>query len=179
MSTHTSGPWVAYSPSQPGDFGNGSHWEIEDSYGHTATVYGEGPEAEANALLIARSPEMHLALSLIAGIAGLDLSNGNSEPDDMAESLDRVHNALAEIQGIVRKAIAGLPLAISPPLRWIPITESLPDEDISVLVRTDEGAVAEAYLSGGDWFWPGLVNPISAVAVTHWAEMPDGPDIDS
>lgn len=45
------------------------------------------------------------ALRLIAAAASVDLANGNSEPDVMATSLEGAHNALAEIQGLVRRAL--------------------------------------------------------------------------
>lgn len=45
--------WTAYPPDS--DSGN---WEIEDEYGHTATVYGEGETAKSIAMLIAAAPEL-------------------------------------------------------------------------------------------------------------------------
>jgi hypothetical protein len=55
--THTPGPWWACPPDT--DSGN---WEVEDGYGHTATVYGDDVPAAANASLIAAAPEMLAAL---------------------------------------------------------------------------------------------------------------------
>lgn len=49
--------WTAYPPDS--DSGN---WEIEDEYGHTATVYGEGETAKSIAMLIAAAPELLAAL---------------------------------------------------------------------------------------------------------------------
>lgn len=49
--------WTAYPPDS--DSGN---WEIEDEYGHTATVYGEGELAKSIAMLIAAAPELLAAL---------------------------------------------------------------------------------------------------------------------
>jgi hypothetical protein len=51
--THTPGPWWACPPDT--DSGN---WEVEDGYGHTATVYGDDVPAAANASLIAAAPEL-------------------------------------------------------------------------------------------------------------------------
>jgi hypothetical protein len=51
--THTPGPWWACPPDT--DSGN---WEVEDGYGHTATVYGDDVPAAANARLMAAAPEL-------------------------------------------------------------------------------------------------------------------------
>ena len=56
----TPGEWTAYPPGQATD--PSDHWEIEDEFGHTATVYGEGPEAAANARLMAAAPRLRDAL---------------------------------------------------------------------------------------------------------------------
>lgn len=50
---HTPGPWMALEPESSEE-----HWEIEDGFGHTATVYGDDAEAEANARLIAAAPDL-------------------------------------------------------------------------------------------------------------------------
>jgi hypothetical protein len=55
--THTEGPWWACPPDADSD-----HWEVEDGYGHTATVYGDGEPAAANARLIAAAPDLLTAL---------------------------------------------------------------------------------------------------------------------
>lgn len=57
---HTEGPWLACRPGES-DWSDW-YWEIEDPYGHTATVYGNDAEAGANARLIAAAPEMLAAL---------------------------------------------------------------------------------------------------------------------
>lgn len=54
--THTEGPWIACRPGES-DWSK-NYWEIEDPYGHTATVYGNDGEAEANAHLVAAAPEL-------------------------------------------------------------------------------------------------------------------------
>jgi hypothetical protein len=63
---HTPGKWVACPPDD-----SSPYWEIEDEYGHTATVYGEDIPcswAEANARLIAAAPELLDALKEIVRI---------------------------------------------------------------------------------------------------------------
>ena len=57
--SHTPGPWWACPPD-----GDGGNWEVEDGYGHTATVYGDDVPAAANARLIAAAPDMLAALKL-------------------------------------------------------------------------------------------------------------------
>ena len=57
---HTPGPWSVI---PIGDRDNGSDFlEIHDGFGRTATVYGEGAEANATARLIASAPDLLAAL---------------------------------------------------------------------------------------------------------------------
>jgi hypothetical protein len=56
----TPGPWTAYGPGAASD--SSETWEIEDAFGHTATIYGDGDEAKANARAIAVVPELLSAL---------------------------------------------------------------------------------------------------------------------
>lgn len=58
---HTTGPWTAYPPHEASN--SSEYWEIEDTAGHTATVYGDDAEAAANAKLIAAAPDL-LAVAL-------------------------------------------------------------------------------------------------------------------
>jgi hypothetical protein len=50
---HTEGPWWACPPDA-----DGGNWEVEDGYGHTATVYGDDEPAAANARLVAAAPDL-------------------------------------------------------------------------------------------------------------------------
>ena len=60
--------------------------------------------------------------------------------------------------------------------KWIPVTERLPDDFVSVLGHmTDAGefpAVRECYLVGTEFFFPALhdVHPVDL-----WMEMPEPP----
>jgi hypothetical protein len=56
---HTDGPWWACPPDEDSE-----NWEIEDGYGHTATVYGDDEPAAANARLMAAAPDMLAALKM-------------------------------------------------------------------------------------------------------------------
>lgn len=51
--SHTPGPWRA-SPPDDVDI----YWEIDDCYGHAATVYGDGETGRSNASLVAAAPDM-------------------------------------------------------------------------------------------------------------------------
>lgn len=57
-----------------------------------------------------RPDKLRDALRLCAAVATVDLPNGNSEPEKMARGLDAAHDALAEIQAIARKTMAGEPV---------------------------------------------------------------------
>ena len=51
--SHTPGPWWACPPDE-----DSQYWEVEDGFGHTATVYGDDSPAKFNARLIASAPEL-------------------------------------------------------------------------------------------------------------------------
>ena len=51
-------------PPGDGDFSDGEIWQVEDGFGHTATVYGDDEEGAANARLIAAAPDLLAALRL-------------------------------------------------------------------------------------------------------------------
>lgn len=61
--------------------------------------------------------------------------------------------------------------------RWIPVTERLPQNYISVLVYLPEKSplptVHEAYIGGdGEWHSPGIYG-VENENVTHWMSMPE------
>lgn len=64
----------------------------------------------------------------------------------------------------------------NPDMKWIPVTERLPKNFVSVLgYMTDAGdfpPVRECYTVGNAFFFPALrdVHPVS-----HWMEMPEPP----
>jgi len=62
--SHTDGPWWACPPDEDSE-----NWEIEDGYGHTATVYGDDEPAAANARLMAAAPELLAVAKLAFGYA--------------------------------------------------------------------------------------------------------------
>lgn len=70
--SHTDGPWWACPPDEDSE-----NWEIEDGYGHTATVYGDDEPAAANARLMAAAPDL-LAASRLANQELIDLGVGSS-----------------------------------------------------------------------------------------------------
>jgi hypothetical protein len=85
-------------------------------------------------------------------------------PDDLAEILDEVETYLSESNDLVQ---------------WISCDESLPDDETTVLVFMPDAdePVAFGFHDGGEWFtasFSALPRP-----VTHWAEMPAGPQINT
>jgi hypothetical protein len=66
MAEHTPGPWWVDGP--------GEGIEVHDTFGRTASVWGEGAEAWANARLIAAATELLAALK--AGLHQLEGDTG-------------------------------------------------------------------------------------------------------
>jgi hypothetical protein len=89
-SKHTPGKFTAYAPGEATD--SSPYWEIEDEFGHTATVFGEGPEAEANARLMAASPELIEALE--AAVACLEAHRPQGKIEEIFARLDEHENAV-------------------------------------------------------------------------------------
>ena len=64
--------------------------------------------------------------------------------------------------------------------RWIPLTESLPDPDVNVLVRNTDG-IRVAYLSCGLSWWIqvtdtcGCCDSFDEQGISHWAHLPEAP----
>ncbi|RYD48790.1 MAG: hypothetical protein EOP85_02885 [Verrucomicrobiaceae bacterium] len=96
-SLHTEGEWTV----ERNAVGELALWSEDDEnllHGDSAI---SREEREANAILMAASPLMRLALFQIAGIAGMRLLDGNSEPDAMARNLEAVKVAHSRIQQII------------------------------------------------------------------------------
>ena len=68
-------------------------------------------------------------------------------------------------------------------ITWVPCTERLPDAELNVLVFDAESMLPmEGFLDGADEDGAPLWRDVSAVelgCVTHWAEMPEGPDVEA
>lgn len=68
-------------------------------------------------------------------------------------------------------------LSSAQPERWIPVSERLPGEFVSVQAHMTDAepfpSVREAYLSGGEWFFPALneYHPVD-----KWAEFLESPE---
>ena len=63
--------------------------------------------------------------------------------------------------------------AFDPGMRWIPVTERLPEEDVNVLVAFDDGFIATTCIIDGEWeLWA------DAGEATHWMPLPDAPEED-
>lgn len=61
--------------------------------------------------------------------------------------------------------------------RWIPISRSLPDDEVSAIIHTAEGSIGEAYHEDGEWYWVNTAHPIAIDSpVTHWCELPESPE---
>jgi hypothetical protein len=87
---HTDGPWWACPPDEDSE-----NWEIEDGYGHTATVYGDDEPAAANARLMAAAPELLAALREL-----VHYDEGSSEQGSYGyEVLSRCKAAIAKAEG--------------------------------------------------------------------------------
>jgi hypothetical protein len=57
---------------------------------------------------------------------------------------------------------------------WIPVGESLPDDDTVVLVALSDGEVWTGYLDAGTWIDNVAGAPFVEV-VTHWQHLPEPP----
>lgn len=75
----TPGTWAACAPGEAAD--TSAYWEIEDGFGHTATVYGDDSEAESNARAIAAVPDLLESIEEMlseAKEAGIDTMPGDT-----------------------------------------------------------------------------------------------------
>jgi len=61
-------------------------------------------------------------------------------------------------------------------IRWISTDTELPDDDMEVLIVDPENDVAVGFHDGDDG-WRYLDASRVGDLVTHWAELPDGPNI--
>lgn len=57
-------------------------------------------------------------------------------------------------------------------IEWNKVEEALPDEEITVLVATQDGEVDIAFLDEGRWRFPMRGG---AIPVTHWMDIPTHP----
>lgn len=67
---------------------------------------------------------------------------------------------------------------ITETITWRPVGTELPDADTNVLLAADEAGIFEGFLDGtddaGDPIWRD-VTALQVHGVTHWSEMPAGP----
>lgn len=63
---------------------------------------------------------------------------------------------------------------------WIPCSQELPDEEITVLIALSDGEVWTGFLDTGEWRYESadLVDQGEGVTVTHWAHIPAHPNAD-
>lgn len=65
---------------------------------------------------------------------------------------------------------------MSPELRfgWVAKGDSLPDEDITVLIAMKDGEVWPAFMCEGAWLYicGGAIDPCR---ITHWMDIPEAP----
>lgn len=59
---------------------------------------------------------------------------------------------------------------------WTKCSDSLPDDEITVLIATDDGYVLTAYHENGSWWETTNVGDVSVPVVTHWAHLPPHPE---
>lgn len=68
----------------------------------------------------------------------------------------------------------------APAVRWIPVTERLPDPFVSVIVCRDgapgERIVEQGHKDVGDWW---KVYGTRTKHVTHWAPLPEPPEVEN
>lgn len=58
-------------------------------------------------------------------------------------------------------------------IEWVPVSVTLPDSDMEVIVATD-GITAGGFHDGLDWRWTGAGRIRSHVS--HWAHYPEHPE---
>lgn len=59
---------------------------------------------------------------------------------------------------------------------WHPVESVMPDDDIAVLIRTNDCVWIGHYLAEGGWHYDhGARCSHDGSVVTHWAELPEGP----
>jgi hypothetical protein len=59
-------------------------------------------------------------------------------------------------------------------MTWIPVEESLPDDEITVLIALSDGDVWFGNIEAGTWWYQGGISTRS-VDVTHWMHLPEHP----
>lgn len=67
---------------------------------------------------------------------------------------------------------------ITETITWRPVGAELPDADTNVLLAADEAGTFEGFLDGTDDEGAPIWRDVTALqvhGVTHWAEMPNGP----
>jgi hypothetical protein len=64
-------------------------------------------------------------------------------------------------------------IAVTETIEWISVDDDLPDADITILFCTLNGDAGVGFYDGTDWWNESLR---SVCAVTHWAELPKGPN---
>lgn len=58
---------------------------------------------------------------------------------------------------------------------WIPVEQSLPDDDMTVLIALDDGEVWTGFLDAGQWRF--VSADLVEARVTHWMEFPEPPKL--
>ena len=62
----------------------------------------------------------------------------------------------------------------TPSSHWIPVTESLPDSDTTVLTGFSDGEVSMGFHDGESWCECDGMS-IRENSPTHWMDLPEGP----
>lgn len=77
--------------------------------------------------------------------------------------------------------LEGFPVSATKPaprstLDWIPVTQELPDSDLTVLIACADGnePVWTGYHNGTEWL---TVEGSSFITVTHWMPLPEPPSL--
>ena len=65
---------------------------------------------------------------------------------------------------------------ITKSIHWIAVADQLPDDDMTVLISDTENDVTLGFHEG-DSGWRYCNAALVGDPVTHWAELPDGPNV--
>lgn len=81
-----------------------------------------------------------------------------------------INDILVELQPVVRIRHAGGkggPVGMSP---WMSCSDSLPDDETTVLALMDDGEMWPAFTDGGEWYYSS--GDVMGFHVSHWMYMP-------
>lgn len=103
--------------------------------------------------------------------AAYQLAGMVGAPERFLDALSRADDPAYSIEGL----LPILPSEVAA-IRWIPVSEELPDADTTVLIALGSGDVWAGYVDdAGVWLYMDSML-VEYRTVTHWTEMPAHPD---